>query len=99
HPRFDTHLARLRTVPVVPVIMGPTLPRRDHSEENWCRAMLVLFKPWRKIDDLKKPGETWLAAYTSYEFPVHLAKVVKNIHVELECKDARDQHADAYREG
>ncbi|KZV62853.1 hypothetical protein PENSPDRAFT_551691, partial [Peniophora sp. CONT] len=59
HPKFETHVARLRTIPVVPVILGPTLPRRDRAEEEWCRAMLILFKPWRSLEDLKRPSETW----------------------------------------
>ncbi|KAA1478248.1 hypothetical protein DENSPDRAFT_861822 [Dentipellis sp. KUC8613] len=57
-----THVSRLRTRPFVPVILGPTIGRTDREFEErslFCRAMLILFKPWRRPSDLKMPGQTW----------------------------------------
>jgi hypothetical protein len=67
HSQFDTHLLRLRSIPQVPVLLGPTLPRPDRSQaeyERWCRAMLVIFSPWREPSDLKHPDETWKDAFS-----------------------------------
>jgi hypothetical protein len=67
HSQFDTHLLQLRSIPQVPVLLGPTLPRPDRSQaeyERWCRAMLVIFSPWREPSDLKHPDETWKDAFS-----------------------------------
>ncbi|KAI0059802.1 hypothetical protein BV25DRAFT_1777328, partial [Artomyces pyxidatus] len=92
----------LRSLPLVPVVLGPTLPRADREVEErqlWCRAMLILFKPWRSVADLKGADESWQEAYDKYEFPRRLRRVIENINVEHECKDARDQYDNERREG
>lgn len=99
HPRFKTHLSRLRSVSFIPVMLGPSLPRRDRNEEEWCRAMLILFKPWRSLGDLKSMDQSWSDAYNLYQFPERLQRIMKNVHVELECKDARDKHVSDRRVG
>ncbi|KZT59319.1 hypothetical protein CALCODRAFT_413126, partial [Calocera cornea HHB12733] len=62
HPQYGTHQLRLSNAAHVPVVLGPTLPRADRGVEerlDWCRAMVILFKPWRTLDDLLPPGESW----------------------------------------
>ncbi|KZO92228.1 hypothetical protein CALVIDRAFT_487901, partial [Calocera viscosa TUFC12733] len=62
HPQWGSHQLRLSVGSSVLVILGPTLPRGDRGLEErtkWCRAMLILFKPWRTIDDLLQARETW----------------------------------------
>ncbi|KZT55184.1 hypothetical protein CALCODRAFT_406669, partial [Calocera cornea HHB12733] len=62
HPQHSTHQLRLSNAAHVPVILGPTLPRGDRGLEErslWCRAMLILFKPWRTFNDLLPLGESW----------------------------------------
>lgn len=101
HPLFSTHLSRLRSIkPVVPVLLGPSIPRGDRSleeREQYCRAMLILFKPWRSLADLKAPDQTWIDAFENYQVPRHLRKIISNMHVENECKDARREYDDARR--
>ncbi|KZV60253.1 hypothetical protein PENSPDRAFT_554209, partial [Peniophora sp. CONT] len=99
HPRFHTHVSRLRAVPLIPVMLGPSLPRKEMNEDQWCRAMLILFKPWRSLADLKTNEQTWVDAHKAYHFPERLEVIMRNIHVELECKDARDQHNTDRRAG
>lgn len=87
---------------VLPVLVGPKIPRRDRSpeeRERGCRALLILFKPWRTEADLRDPGESWSSAYARYRFPLHIQFVIQNIHLENECKDARDSYAEERRAG
>ncbi|EIM87295.1 uncharacterized protein STEHIDRAFT_56488, partial [Stereum hirsutum FP-91666 SS1] len=63
HRLYKTHVNRLRLDSrIVPVLVGPQLPRRDSSEtqrENWHRLMLILFKPWRCPSDIRSAGQSW----------------------------------------
>ncbi|KIK76884.1 hypothetical protein PAXRUDRAFT_168536, partial [Paxillus rubicundulus Ve08.2h10] len=34
HPQFTTHRLRLRTKPVIPVLIGDSVPNRDGSQED-----------------------------------------------------------------
>ena len=47
HPQSSSHLLIKRTTPVVPVLLGPQIPRREREEtrERYCRALLTLFIP------------------------------------------------------
>ena len=102
HPNFGTHTNRIREVPFVPVLLGEALPRGDRSPEErdqWCRAMMILFKPWRKPTDLKGPNVTWSLAYESTVFNADMANVIKNMNIENECKDARDEYNKQKRNG
>jgi hypothetical protein len=56
HPNFKTHTNRMCEIPFVPILLGDALPCGDRGiweREQWCRAMVILFKPWRKSSDLK----------------------------------------------
>ena len=49
HPLFHSHLSRLCLEPFIPVLLGPSIPQHDQSEQErmaWCRTMLIFFKPW-----------------------------------------------------
>ncbi|KZO91897.1 hypothetical protein CALVIDRAFT_466384, partial [Calocera viscosa TUFC12733] len=81
----------------VPVILGPSIPRGDRGLEErveWCRAMLILFKPWRCLDDLLLHGEGWDAAFERCVFTAEQLRVMGNIGVLSECKDARPRTKD-----
>ncbi|KAG2145269.1 hypothetical protein DEU56DRAFT_732367, partial [Suillus clintonianus] len=96
HAQFSTHMLRLRSKKVVPLLLGDALPRPDQSEEEnelHCRAMMLLFKPWREFSDLKSDVESWVDAFEKETFPSRLLAIIKNMNVENECKDARDAHA------
>lgn len=95
HPKSDTHQIRIRNKFVVPVLIGPSLPRPDRGDleyEEWCRVMLVLFKPWRTVSDLISINQPWVDSFSSYQFKEEHTYIMKNMNVENECKDARDSH-------
>ncbi|KAJ7158209.1 hypothetical protein C8R43DRAFT_816481, partial [Mycena crocata] len=95
HEQANTHMSRFRVTPVVNVLLGDSIPRPDRGEqkrEKWCRAMLILFKPWRTIADLKQPEQSWTQAFDTVDFSPYSCRIMKNMHVENECKDARDKY-------
>ncbi|KAJ7314535.1 hypothetical protein DFH08DRAFT_716354, partial [Mycena albidolilacea] len=99
HLQKETHVVRLRKTDFIPVILGPRFPRLEagiEEKEEWCRSMLALFKPWRSKDDLVNENETWTDAFNRTVFLDEHLKIMANIHVENECKDARDSHSAAY---
>ncbi|KAJ3967154.1 hypothetical protein EV361DRAFT_774268, partial [Lentinula raphanica] len=73
---------------------GPGLPRRDRLEvyDRYCRVMLILFKPWRTLSDLRMPSETWSDAFKDFlkECPDSICKLITNMQLLHECKDSRD---------
>ena len=54
--------------------------------------MLILFKLWQNVSDLKEPGVSWSVAFDSVNFSEHALDIIKNINVENECKDACGAH-------
>lgn len=102
HPQQDTHRLRLRASPLVPVMLGPTLPRPDRSEEEyerWCRSMLILFKPWRVLADLKDEGQSWKDAFDQALFSPFHRQIMSNMNVQNECKDARNTYSELRKKG
>jgi hypothetical protein len=100
HPQFKSHRLRIKSDSQVPVILGPSLPRCDRTAEEkdrWCRAMLILFKPWNDPKALKNIGQSWADAFTSWTFSAHASSIMKNMNVLNECKDARDRDRSKYR--
>ncbi|KAI0027201.1 hypothetical protein K488DRAFT_6521, partial [Vararia minispora EC-137] len=92
HPQHATHVLCVRGVAHVPVLAGPRITRADRSEgerETFHRSMPILFKPWRIAEDLVPAGMTWTQAFCATTFSPYLAKIIRNIHVENECRDAR----------
>ncbi|KAH7918453.1 hypothetical protein BV22DRAFT_982341, partial [Leucogyrophana mollusca] len=87
---------------VVPVLLVDAFPRPDRGEEElnlFCPSMLLLFKPWHNLEDLKNSKPTWREAYDSYDFPVHLHRILHNMNIENECRDGQDSHSRKVREG
>jgi hypothetical protein len=64
----------------------------------YCRAMLLLFKPWQFLESLKSEDDSWSEAFEKKSFLPKLIRIIKNMNVENECKDARDAHAILVRE-
>lgn len=96
HTQYDTHVLRLRTRSLVPVVLGNRTPRSDRSpdeKEAWARMMTILFVPWRRPSDLRRAGETWLEAYERQEARISVLhqRIVENMNVLSECKDVRDE--------
>lgn len=96
HPQYLTHTVRRRASSVIPMILGPAIPRPDRGDEEkqrWARAMLILFKPWHEPEDLKQECETW---EFEAQIPCQYIKVIKYIHVFSECKDAQVRSAEQF---
>ncbi|PPQ66487.1 hypothetical protein CVT26_011176 [Gymnopilus dilepis] len=99
HPQKGTRKVCLRSVPVLPVILGPSMPGRkseSYSSDVWAKHILTLFKPWRTLHDLKKVDETWSEAYSTFEQKELRRKdldIIKNMELLTECADARFQGA------
>ena len=95
HPQFNTHELCLRNKHVVPVLIGESIPLPHYSDirlEEFSRAMLLLFRPWRRISSLLDVFSCWTEAFDAYKFKDRLSKLIDNFTVELECKDSRDTH-------
>ncbi|KAJ7303763.1 hypothetical protein DFH08DRAFT_621637, partial [Mycena albidolilacea] len=59
--------------------------RTEKIRDWWARAMLISFKPWQTIQDLKDVGEKWGTVYEH-------TQIISNMQVEHECKDTRDAY-------
>ena len=63
HPHSSTRERVLRAAGhnMLPNVVGPYLPRSDHSEtyDFYCASVLSLHKPWRNISDILPPGQSW----------------------------------------
>ncbi|KZV61308.1 hypothetical protein PENSPDRAFT_554242, partial [Peniophora sp. CONT] len=93
HPQHKTHRVRVLTKDQakIPNFVGGILPRKDKGDvEEYCRAMLTLFKPWSDPKSLKDPEQTWEAAFQKYQFTNRQRKTMGFFHVRYECNDARD---------
>ena len=51
----------------VPVIRGPVHLSRANDPVRFARYMLVLFKPFRAVSELRKDGQTWPEAFAELE--------------------------------
>ena len=98
HYEYRTHFLRVRQPnnKFVPVPIGQSIPRRDRDSiyPKYCRLMLILFKPWQTISDLKHVNETWVDAFHSFKqtCSVHILHILDNMQILHECKDSRDDH-------
>ncbi|KAJ7052913.1 hypothetical protein C8F01DRAFT_929505, partial [Mycena amicta] len=73
---------------------GAGLPRRDRpaTSTRFKRLMMVLFKPWRVVTDLKPLEVTWDNAYDKFvqECGDEVLQKMENMQVLHECKDSKD---------
>jgi hypothetical protein len=96
HPQALSHINIKRTKPVVPVLIGPAVPRkdRDDTRERYSRAILTLFVPWRSISDLCNVNQTWEQAFEVRQenIAAESQKIIENIQLFHECRRERDEH-------
>ncbi|KAJ6485266.1 hypothetical protein DFH09DRAFT_949036, partial [Mycena vulgaris] len=98
HEQARTHILRVRAPDdiLVPVPIGPGIPRRDkeHLREKYCRLMLIFFKPWRHAKDLKESYPSWEGAFNDFVKTCSRSVLYKmdNMQILHECRDSRDDH-------
>lgn len=96
HPQVASHINIKRMNPVVPILLGPPIPRkdRDDTKERYCRSILTLFFPWRSVQDICDVDQTWEQAFQIRQtriLPISW-KIIDNIQLLQECKNDRDEH-------
>ncbi|THV04521.1 hypothetical protein K435DRAFT_649064, partial [Dendrothele bispora CBS 962.96] len=78
---------------------GPPIPRQDRENilECYHRLMLILFKPWRCIDDLRIKDQSWKDAFETFlpECPSEFKEIMDNMQLQHECRDSRDDYFDS----
>lgn len=96
HPQASSHINMKRSKPVVPVLLGPPIPRsdRDDTKERYCRSILALFLPWRTVSDLCDVNQTWEQAFETRHGKItsESHRIINNIQLLQECKTDRDEH-------
>ena len=96
HKEWDRKQIRLCERDVVPVPVGPALPWRDQPDgyTRYCRLMLILFKLWQVVTDLRSGEEPWEVTFNELSFALSVShqSVVNNMQVLHECWDSRNDH-------
>ncbi|KAJ7573833.1 hypothetical protein C8J56DRAFT_803865, partial [Mycena floridula] len=80
----------------VPVPISPSILRRDVKAyaQKHARLMLVLFKPWTAVSDLKERDASWTDTYQAFydTCAIRIHRLIDNMQILHECKDVRDDH-------
>jgi hypothetical protein len=96
HPQASSHGIIKRLKPVIPVLIGPQIPRKDREEtqDRYSRAIATLFIPWRSIRDLCHVSQSWSEALSSRQGSISTEsqQIIRNIQLLHECKKDRDAH-------
>ena len=96
HPQAKSHGIIKRTELVVPVLVGPQIPRQDREEtrERYSRAIATLFIPWRSVRDLCDMNQSWSDALSARQQNIsgQSQKIIENIQLLHDCKIDRDAH-------
>ena len=96
HPQVSSHINIKRMKPVVPVLLGPPIPRQDRvdTKERYYRSIITLFVPWRSILDLCDINQTWEQAFQTRrtKMTADSNKIVDNIQLLQECTKDKDEH-------
>ena len=91
HPLADTHGIHWSRRVRIANFIGESLPHSDQGDRGfYCSTMLTLFRPWRSGLDLKNERNTWDDAFTLYDFSPRQLILMKNMNLQYECLDGRD---------
>jgi hypothetical protein len=94
HPQYSSHMIIRRSFSVVPVLIGPPIPRRERDDtiERYARAILTLFHPWRGIQNICQSSGSWNDTLKIHEktFTSASKRIINNIQLLHECKRDRD---------
>ncbi|KAG2368148.1 hypothetical protein BDR07DRAFT_1212825, partial [Suillus spraguei] len=73
---------------------GSKMPHRDQESiyPKYCCLMLILFKPWRSITDLKHTSQSWAESFETFRRTCDekVISILNNMQILHECKDSRD---------
>ena len=96
----DQHLSHILKIKhpkdrCVPTLIGsPPRADREDQREKYSRFVLILFKPWKRIMDLRHTNQTWSSALDDFLLGSHCTEecrnVIKNMRLLHECKDSHD---------
>jgi hypothetical protein len=96
HPQASSHGIIKRPKPIIPVLLGPQIPRKDREEmqERYSRAIAALFIPWRSVRDICDVSQNWCEALSSRQGSISRdsQQIIDNIQLLHECKKDRDAH-------
>ncbi|CAF1304750.1 unnamed protein product [Adineta ricciae] len=96
HPQVSSHINIKRVKPIVPVLLGPAIPRRgrDDTKERYYRSILTLFFPWRSVQDVCDVDQSWEQAFQirNEKISAESRRIIDNIQLLQECKNDRDEH-------
>jgi hypothetical protein len=67
HPRFKTHQVVYKRNRFVPILYGPKIPSKLKHPEKYARMMLILFKPYTTMDEIRPSDCTWPEAFAEFE--------------------------------
>ncbi|THH14182.1 hypothetical protein EW146_g6117 [Bondarzewia mesenterica] len=96
HPQSDIKLRVMRASShnTIPNFIGQYFPPHDDpiSLDRYWACMLLLFKPWRMLRDLRSLDETWEEAYSRFlvDAPTDVKRMIANIQHFYDCKNAAD---------
>ncbi|CAF1369224.1 unnamed protein product [Adineta steineri] len=96
HPQAKSHGVIKRLKPIVSVLLGPQIPRKDREEtqERYSRAIATLFIPWRSVKDLCAVNQSWREALSSRQESISIEskEIIEHIQLLHDCKKDRDVH-------
>ncbi|KAK0184662.1 hypothetical protein F5146DRAFT_938369 [Armillaria mellea] len=98
HPDYNTHHQIICSplLQKIPTPSGVNIPRRDHQDvyAQYCRVMLLLFKPWSHATDLRADGQSWINVFQEFceVCGPHIISIMDNMQILHECRDSRDDH-------
>ena len=87
------------------VLHGPIIRNRKRSRSTFARQMLLLFKPYRALSELRADGQQWHEAFAEFEKTLHprIRRLIENIeamddHRQAWEKDMSEQASEAYKQ-
>ena len=96
----DQHLSHILKIKhpsdrCVPTLIGsPPRVDREDQREKYSRFVLILFKPWKQVTDLRHVNEMWSSALQEFlnssNCTEECRNVIKNMRLLHECKDSHD---------
>ncbi len=78
HPQSKTHIQKKRSTEVVPRLTWIP-PNEQTNKEKFCLSMLILFKPFTDLNDLKYGYSTWEEAFNAHTFSEDHKNHISNI--------------------